>query len=113
MYVTKKLWSEARLRIQRLRPAQAKAGHWPEEAELIAHLAVDPDARFSNVGFDLMLDMEEQARRRGKRRVYGVVDHQNTSAIRLYEAIGFRQTSPGKPKGRYFAMHKNLNAVVS
>ncbi len=61
-------------------------------AEFINHVAVAPAVRFGNIGIDLMLDAEEQAWKRGARRVFGMVHAKNTAAQRLYFSIGWKKT---------------------
>jgi ribosomal-protein-alanine acetyltransferase len=53
-------------------------------------LAVDPAHRGQRIGERLMRAMVEQLSDRGVRRVYLEVEASNTSAVHLYERLGFR-----------------------
>ncbi len=78
--------------------------------ELVVQLDVDPAFRFSNVGFDLMLDMERQAFHRGARRVFGWVARHNHAAIRLYEYIHWRRRVPDFERDGFLFISKELPA---
>jgi ribosomal-protein-alanine acetyltransferase len=52
-------------------------------------LAVDPASRGQGIGEKLMREMIEQLRCRDVRRIYLEVEASNTSAIHLYERLGF------------------------
>ena len=52
-------------------------------------LAVDPGSRGQGIGEKLMREMIEQLRCRDVRRIYLEVEASNTSAIHLYERLGF------------------------
>lgn len=78
----------------------------PRGWEVAKMLGVHPQARGSNVSVDMMIDNEEEARRRGMTRVCGLIEASNTKAERLYASLGWVRTS-GK-RYRVFAMHKDL-----
>lgn len=80
----------------------------PPHTTVAKMLAVDPDFRFGNVGIDLMLEIESEARRRGARRLAGLVEHRNRKAERLYNSIGWVRTTPATEKYTVFSMHKDL-----
>ncbi|MBI4578367.1 MAG: GNAT family N-acetyltransferase [Planctomycetes bacterium] len=89
----------------------AQDGLLDGKTEYVAQLIVDADYRFGNIGFDLMLDMEEQARRRSARRVCGLVNRNNIRAQRVYAAVGWKRTSPGDTNHDHFMMHKDLEVL--
>lgn len=76
--------------------------------EVAKMLAVHPDARGSNVGRDLMVDHELEARARGRTRLLGRVQRGNHKAERLYASIGWERSEPGAEADEVFAMHKAL-----
>ncbi len=76
--------------------------------EVAKMLAVHPDARGTNVGRDLMVDNELEARRRGARRLLGRVLRGNVKAERLYASIGWVRSLPDSQHDEVFAMHKEL-----
>jgi GNAT superfamily N-acetyltransferase len=77
--------------------------------EVVNIVAVHPDCRGGNVGADLMLDYETQARRRGTRRLHLLVEHGNLRAERLYASLGWRRTCPDPGRFPVFAMVKDLD----
>ncbi|MCH7526694.1 MAG: GNAT family N-acetyltransferase, partial [Planctomycetes bacterium] len=89
--------------------SHSTGGTTPGASEYVAPMGVDPDFRFSNVGFDLMLDVEEQAKRRGARRIWGLVAHGDARAERMYAYLGQRRASPPSDKYSFFAMYKDLD----
>lgn len=76
--------------------------------EVAKMLAVHPDARGTNVGRDLMVDHELQARARGRTRLLGRVLRDNIKAERLYASIGWERSEPAAAADEVFAMHKVL-----
>jgi len=71
-------------------------------------LGLHPDFRGGNVGVDLMLAIEGEARKRGARRLYGLVERSNIKAEKLYASIGWVRTSPDTDRWQIFSMHKDL-----
>jgi len=76
--------------------------------EVAKMLGIEPDFRGGNVGVDLMLDNEAEARRRGVRRICGLIERGNVKAERLYQSIGWQRTSADSDCYQVFAMHKDL-----
>jgi ribosomal-protein-alanine N-acetyltransferase len=60
-----------------------------EEAEIL-NLAVLPEARRQGIGSRLLVQVLEEARQAGARRVWLEVRASNAAAIRFYERHGFR-----------------------
>jgi len=97
-------------RIDRVREIAA-----PGPVEFIAQLGVDPQVRFSNIGFDLMLDMERQALGRGAAAVCGLVYQGNRVAQRMYAAIGWKRASEAPAGGQacdFLCMYKQVSAAT-
>jgi GNAT superfamily N-acetyltransferase len=101
----RRLWAR---RNHRAAGAPVAEDSFPRPMELIVRLEVDPDCRFSNVGFDIILDMENQARQRGARRVFGRVHSLNKRALRLYLHIGHQLTFPKPDADGFYFTHKDL-----
>jgi ribosomal protein S18 acetylase RimI-like enzyme/predicted GNAT family acetyltransferase len=59
-------------------------------ASRVAVMGIVPEAQGQRVGWQLLVTLVEQARARGERMMELEVFEQNTRAIRLYEALGFR-----------------------
>lgn len=78
--------------------------------EVAKMLAIDPEVRGGNVGVDMMLDNEREARRRGATRICGLIEKRNVKAARLYESIGWERDSPDTDRFEVFAMHKKLSS---
>ena len=76
--------------------------------EVAKMMGLHSDYRGGNVGVDLMLDNEAQARQRGVKRICGLVERNNIKAERLYKSIGWARTSPDTDRYDVFAMHKDL-----
>jgi ribosomal protein S18 acetylase RimI-like enzyme len=89
-------------------PVAAEGAANAQPVEFINHVAVAPAFRFGNIGIDLMLDAEEQASKRGARRVFGMVHAKNTSAQRLYYSIGWVRTLPDARDLDPIPIHKDL-----
>ncbi|MGH9751682.1 MAG: GNAT family N-acetyltransferase [Blastocatellia bacterium] len=74
-------------------------------------MAVDPAARGSGIGRELMTWVEEYAARRGFKRLYLSTTPFLSDAIRLYEKCGFVRTDDG-PDNLFgtplFTMEKKL-----
>lgn len=98
-------WSKLVGRGIRVREPEANRVAGGEVAKM---LAVHPDARGTNVGHDLMVDNEIEARRRGVRRLLGRVLRGNVKAERLYASIGWVRSAPDSQEDEVFAMHKEL-----
>jgi ribosomal protein S18 acetylase RimI-like enzyme len=81
----------------------------PEWASVAKLLGIDPEFRGGNIGVDLMLAIEGEARKRGARRLMGLVEQTNIKAEKLYKSIGWVRTSPDADKYTVFAMHKDID----
>ncbi len=81
----------------------------PEWASVAKMLGIHPDFRGGNIGVDLMLAIEDEARKRGARRLMGLVEQTNIKAEKLYKSIGWVRTSPDADKYTVFAMHKDID----
>jgi len=82
--------------------------HGRPDWEVAKMLGIHPDFRGGNVGVELMLAHERDARARGMTRVCGLIERTNVKAARLYQSIGWVYTSPDWQKYDVFAMHKDL-----
>ncbi len=80
--------------------------------EVAKMLGLHPDYRGGNVGHDLMLDNEQQARQRGSIRICGLVERSNIKAEKLYASIGWVRSSAGSERYEVFAMHRDLTAAA-
>jgi len=93
-------------------PALLKALSLVERAEdneyYISNVAVYPEFRGANLGTNLLLKMEEEARSSGARKMVLDVDIDNESAIRLYNRLGYLVV--GKPR-RVRNKQKDLASV--
>lgn len=105
------LWVVKRIIKKYTRSSTSNEGMFVESNpkwEIAKMLAIHPDFRGSNVGLDLMLDNEAEARKRGSQRICGLIKRDNIKAERLYKSIGWVRTSPDTDKYDVFAMHRDL-----
>ncbi len=79
-----------------------------DDWEVAKMLGIHPDYRGGNVGIDLMLDNEAEARKRGSKRICGLVEQNNIKAEKLYKSIGWVRTTENSTHWKVFAMHREL-----
>lgn len=82
-------------------PALLKAlnvlGRAEHSGYYISNVAVYPEFRGANLGTNLLLKTEEEAKNCGAEKIVLDVDVDNEGAIRLYHRLGY--SIPGKPRG--------------
>jgi GNAT superfamily N-acetyltransferase len=62
----------------------------------VAKMAVEPSYQGAGIGRRLLQAVIEEARRAGAHRLYLETNHVLTSAIRLYESLGFKHIDPSR-----------------
>jgi len=119
-YLLARMWFRPRVWLYVLRRAihRLKPGGWdegatlslPRDAVVAKMLGVAPEFRYGNVAIDMMVAIEDDARRQGAARLMGLVEQTNTKAQRLYHFLGWVHFSPNSDQYAVFAIHKDLSA---
>jgi len=80
----------------------------PPAGGVVKIVGIHPEFRGGNVGVDLMMRVETEARSRGLRELHLLVEQSNIKAERLYASTGWVRTSPETGRWQLFCMKKIL-----